>query len=137
MKDNSRILGKHKGLPIKNTQVVVNNLGDGLSDAVGVEPIVVSAGEVAYIAVRVVKTKDNYVYEYDDEGQPTAVTLVQVFKSTGAMFTDEKLAQAGIQKMVDRIAAAEAEAKGVLTFDLVSEGKVTDIHSRSSKGKAQ
>ena len=122
MTDNSEILGTHKGLPIKETQIVVNKLGDGLSAAVAVEPIVISAGEVAYLAVRVLKTKDNYVYEYDDEGEPVSVTLVQVFNSTGAMFTDEALAKAGIQRMVDRIAEAEALRRGQLTLNIVDGG---------------
>ena len=137
MKNNSAILGTHKGLPITNTKIVVNKLGDGLSKAVGVEPLVVEAGDVAFLSVRILKTKDRYEYTYDDEGKPVEVTLVQVFDSTGAMFTDEKLARAGIQKMVERIAAAEAEAKGQLTLGLVGNDNVTDIGAGRGKGQAK
>ena len=40
MTDHSDILGTYKGLPVTGTSIVVNRLGDGLSKAVDVEPLV-------------------------------------------------------------------------------------------------
>ena len=138
MTDNSEILGTYKGLPVTETSIIVNKLGDGLSAAVGISPIVIEAGDDAYLAVRVRKTKDQYKIVRDDEGTPISVILIQVFDSTGAMFTDEKLAKVGIQKMVDKIKAAEAAAKGQLSLTLVdSDGdkvtKITDLPSTAKE----
>jgi hypothetical protein len=126
MKDSSEILGDYKGLPITGTSVVVNKLGDGLSKAVDVEPLVPDVGEDVYIACRVRKTKDRYDVVRDDSGNAVSYTLVQIFDSTGAMFTDAKLARAGIQKMQERIKKLEAERKGQL--ELLIEDNVTPLH---------
>lgn len=118
MADNSDILGTYKDLPVTETKIVVNKLGDGLSDAVGIDPIVIEAGEVAFLAVRVRKTKDRYDITYNADGIPVGAVLVQVFDSTGATFADHKIIAAAVQKTVDRVEKAKAEAKGQLTLVL-------------------
>lgn len=121
MTDQSSILGTYKGLPVTETKIVVNKLGDGLSDAVGIDPIVIEAGEVAFLAVRVRKTKDRYDIVYDGGGQPVGAVLVQIFDSTGATFADEKLVGVAIQKVVDKVAEEQARKKGQLTLHLVED----------------
>jgi hypothetical protein len=133
MKDNSEVLGQYKGLPITETKIIVNRLGDGLSAAVGISPVVIEASDVAFLAVRVTKTKDRYEYVKDEDGKPIGVVLVQIFDSTGAMFTDNKMAQAGIQKMVDKIKEAEALAKGQLSMSFDDGADVTDINAAKNK----
>lgn len=119
MTDQSNILGTYKGLPVTETKIVVNKLGDGLSDAVGIEPIVIEAGDVAFLAVRVRKTKDRYDITYNADGIPVGAVLVQIFDSTGATFADEKLVGVAIQKVVDKVKEEEARKKGQLTLRLV------------------
>ena len=136
MNDSSEILGEYKGLPITGTSVIVNKLGDGLSKAVDVEPIVPDVGEDVYIACRVRKTKDRYDVVRDDNGNAIAYVLVQVFDSTGAMFTDAKLARAGIAKMQERIKKLEAERKGQLELDIEDSDIPNLSHARAAKEKA-
>ena len=84
--------------------------------------VIIEAGEVAFLAVRVKKTKDRYDYVYDDDGAVVGVQLVQVFDATGATFSDEKTVGKKIQKTVDAIIADEAERKrGQMSFE-VPEG---------------
>lgn len=116
--DNSDVLGKYKGLPITRTVIVVNKLGDGLSDAVSIEPIVIEIGEDAYLVSKVRKTKERYDIERNKAGEPENVVLVQIFDSLAAMFTDEKAARAGIVTVLERIQKAKDDAKGQLGLDL-------------------
>jgi hypothetical protein len=117
-------LGKYKGKKITKTSIVVNKLGDGLSKAVDIEPIIIDANDVAYLAVRVRKTKDRYDAIRGDDGKVTGYELVQVFDSIGATFTDGKLVVDHIQSVVDRIAAEEALRKnGQLTLEVPAEPK--------------
>jgi hypothetical protein len=109
--DENDVLGEYKGLPILSTSIVVNKLGDGLSKAVGIAPVVIEAGVPAFLAVRVTKTKDRYDVVKDQLGAVIGYELVQVFDATGATFTDEKLVGKKIQKTVDAIVKDEAERK--------------------------
>jgi hypothetical protein len=130
MPDNSEILGQHKGYPIVETAIIVNKLGDGLSAAVGISPLVIEANDVAFLAVRVKKTKDRYEYIRDARGDITGVRLVQIFDSTGATFADNKIIGVAVQKMVDKIEKARADAKGQLTLVL---GEVEEDPERPSR----
>jgi hypothetical protein len=114
-------LGIYKGFKIKKTKIIVNKLGDGLSKAVGVEPIIVKAGEDAFLAVRVRKTKDRYEYVTNDEGKITSVELVQIFDATGATFTDDS-AREVIQVVVDAIIEKEElEKNGQMSLGIPND----------------
>lgn len=127
MTDHSEILGSYKGVPVTTTAIIVNRLGDGLSAAVDIEPIVVEVGEDVYMVARLTKTKDRYDFTKDDAGNAVSAKLIQIFDSTGATFADAKLARVAVQKMVERISEEEARRKGQLTLSLVEEDNVTDI----------
>jgi hypothetical protein len=111
-------LGEYKGLIVKSTKVVVTKLGDGLSNPVAVEPIIIELGNSAYLAIRVKKVKDRYEVILDDEGDVTGVTLVQMFESTGAHFVDGAKVSKGIDAHVAKVRAAEELKKsGQDAFD--------------------
>jgi hypothetical protein len=105
----------------------VNKLGDGLSKAVDVEPFIADVGEDVYIACKVRKTKDRYDVVRNDAGVPESYVLVQVFDATGAMFTDAKLARAGIAKMLEKIRKTEADRKGQLELVLDDDATITHL----------
>ena len=136
MSDDSKVLGKYKGLPVTGTSIVVNKLGDGLSKAVGIEPVVIGADERAYLAVLVTKTKDRYDLVRNDEGKAIGYVLVQVFDSQMAIFVDGKAVAKEIDTMRERIRKAEEEAKGVLSFELEGDDEVTDLaNARAARNK--
>lgn len=137
MTDNSEVLGEYKGLPITGTAIVVNRLGDGLSDAVDVEPIVPDVGEDVFIVCRLRKTKERYDALRDADGTAVSYKLIQIFDSTGAMFTDAKMAVAGIAKMLERIRKAKVAASGQLDLEITG-ASVTDIDAaRGERGEAK
>jgi hypothetical protein len=122
----------YEGYPIIATSIVVNKLGDGLSDAVAIDPVSISADEVAHLAVRVRKTKDRYDFIRDKTtGKILGVEWVQIFDSTGATFADSKMISVAVQKMVDKIEKSKADAKGQLS--LVLGGDEEDETSRTSR----
>lgn len=117
-------LGDYKGVPIIGTGITVTKLGDGLSKAMKIEPVVVEAGEVVHLIVRAVKTKDHYDYEMDSDGEITGVRLVQVFQASGARFSEADVVRSGIDEMAALIAKREAEEKGQLPLDLDGLGAI-------------
>ena len=112
-------LGTFKGYKIIETKIVVNKLGDGLSKAVGIEPVVVAPNEPAFLGVRVRKTKDRYDFVRDESNKIIGVILVQIFDATGAAFVEEKAIGKRVQNVVDAIAADEAMKKdGQMTLEI-------------------
>jgi hypothetical protein len=101
-------LGKtSEGYAIEKTSVKVLKLGDGLSAAVKVDPVLVGAGETVYLAIRAKKIKDDFVYEFDEDGDVESVTLVQVFAASSATFIDEKVVRQAIARSDALIAASK------------------------------
>jgi hypothetical protein len=129
-------LGEYEGYPIIDTGVIVTNTGDGLSDALHVDYVYVEAGKDAHSVMRLRKSKDQHEFIRDKAtGKILGVKLIQVFRCTGAAFSEEKLAQAAVAKMMDKVAEAKALAKGQLTMDVATAGEsnVSDI----KKGRAR
>lgn len=113
---------QYKGLDVLANVLKITNTGDGLSKAMAIEPIEVEFGDIVYVALRLVKTKDGYdvLYSKDDEEKPLGVAYVQQFKATEAAFVPEKTVRKAIDAMHDKIIAAEEERKsgqGSLTLE--------------------
>ncbi len=124
-------LGKYKGYQITGTSIVVTNLGDGLSKAVDVEPLVVKLGDRAYVAVEVKKVNDKYVLEVDNKTQQVVgVELVQTFSAMAATFADPALVAEAIDVMTERIKTLEDERAGRLTLG------IGDLDEARAKKKA-
>jgi len=114
-------LGKYKGHQITGTSIVLTNLGDGLSKAVEVEPLIVKLNDVVFIAVKAKKVNDKYVLEVDQKsGKVMGVELVQTFSATAATFADEALVSEAIESMSERIRKEEDERAGRLTLGIGS-----------------
>jgi len=100
-------LGKTpEGHEVTKTSIKILNLGDGLSKSVKVQPIFVHAGDYVFIAVKALKTKDQFEYEFDEDGDVKAVELVQVFSAQVSTFVDEDAVQEAINAMDVAIQAA-------------------------------
>lgn len=131
-------LGEYKGYPVIGTSIIVNKLGDGLSKAVAVSPVVVHPNEPAFLGVRVRKTKERYDFVKDDDGEIIGVVLVQIFDSTGATFVEEKSVGKVIQKTVDAIIADEADRKrGQLSLVMPDDDETPRPGSRAKADRAK
>lgn len=104
---------KYKGLDVLTNVLKITNTGDGLSKAMAIEPVEVEFGDIVYVALRLVKTKDGYdvLYSKDDEERPIGVAYVQQFKATEAAFVPARTVRKLIDTMHDKIIAAEEERK--------------------------
>ena len=96
-----------EGYTIERTSVKLLKLGDGLSAAVKVDPVLVGAGETVYFAVRAKKVKDDLIYEFDEDGDVESVMLVQVFNASSATFVDEDVVRQVIARSDSKIAASK------------------------------
>jgi hypothetical protein len=122
--DKKNPLGTFKGYRILETKLIINKLGDGLSKAVGIEPVVIAPNEPAFVGVRVRKTKDRYDFVRDESNTIIGVILVQIFDATGAAFVEEKAIGKRVQNVVDAIAADEAMRKdGQMTLEIPRAAK--------------
>lgn len=134
-------LGKYKGYNILSTAIVVNKLGDGLSDAVAIEPVVPKMNESMFLGVRVRKTKERYdvVRDKNDSTKILGVVLVQIFDATGATFVDEGMVGKQVQSMVDRIAEEEEFRKnGQMSLEVPDEPVTKPKRgSRADKDRAK
>lgn len=103
----------NEGHVVGKTTVKVMKLGDGLSKAVDVQPVLVHAGDVVFFAVRAIKVSDEYDYEFDEDGDVKKTTLVQVFSALSAVFIDGGVVEGALKVMEDAIAeAAELRKTG-------------------------
>ena len=133
MTDHSDKLGTYKDLPVVDTKIILRKTGDGLSNPVAIEPVVLELGETGFIANRFVVVKHQYETNRDESGHAVSVTLVQVLESTGAALADEKLIGAAIQKNVDHIKEEEARKKGQLTLTI--DSTISDINDKPKRGR--
>lgn len=116
------VLGKYKGKKILGTSVKVTNLGDGLSKAVGVEPVVIDCGTFTFIGVKARKLKDTYEASFDAQDKLLGFTLIQHFSAIGATFVDNDAMEKAIHATMEAVALAEAERKeGQRSFSMDSK----------------
>ena len=139
--DHSDVLGTYEDRPILSSSIIVNKLGDGLSKAVDVEPIVVNMGEFAFLAVKVRPTKHRYDAIRDEQNKIVGYELVQIFDSVGAAFTDAKMSAKAIEIMANKIAEEQARRKSQLTLALGEDVNVDELKNarkarNASKGVA-
>ncbi len=124
-----------EGHPVDDTSIKVLNMGDGLSKAMKVEPVLIKAGEEAYIIVKVIKTKDQYDYTFDDDDDVESVELVQVFRAKTALFVDDAFAVQAIARMEKMLAeAAKDPNQGSLERTCVTCGWTVGEEPRECEG---
>lgn len=109
-----------EGYKVDKTGLKVLNLGDGLSDAMDIEPVVLHAGQEVYIIVRAIKTKDSFDYTFNGDDDVSSVRLVQTVKAKAAVITDDDVARQAIARMEKKIAAAQHPGQGELPLDEVA-----------------
>lgn len=137
--NNDEDVEEYEGYPIVDTAIIINKTGDGLSDAVHVEPITVEPNQDVHAVMRLRKTKDRYDFLRDKvTGKIIGVKWIQVFDCTGAAFSDNKMSAVAVQKMVDRVAEAKALAKGQLSMgiEVEDDDNVHDITKAPRRRKA-
>lgn len=105
--DNSA-LSPYKGSDVLRTTIAVRNAGDGLSEAMGIDPVELPIGS------KVVLVLECEVKAHDYERIPNtkALVLKQVLKAGTATLIDAELVQAALVEQRERIDKAKADASG-------------------------
>lgn len=97
------------GRDVLRTTIAVTNAGDGLSEALGVDPREFRHGEKVYV---VLETTVNKV-RFDPIKDTDCLARVHVLKAGAATIVDEAVVKAQIARQKERIARAKEEAAGI------------------------
>lgn len=103
-------LGEFEDRTVARTGIKVTNAGDGLSQALKVDPQLLHHGDVVHVALRCEVTKV-YFDEADGDGQE--LVRIHVLKAGSAAIVDEKTVKKAIDAQAERIRKAAEEAAGM------------------------
>lgn len=121
-------LGTFEGHPVERVKIIVTKTGDGLSEAMEVEPHILTQGDTGFVVLAFKTSKIRFDLtkrkgEDEDEG-PITVDRIQILEATGATFVDRDLVGDVVDKMRQRIAELraeearrKAEERGEFSFD--------------------
>lgn len=114
-------LADYQGKPTVSTSIAVTNTGDGLSQAMAVEPVTYPVGSKQYVVIECdVDAHDHALNESDE-----AFHLKQKFKGGTALVVDADLVAEMVTAQRDRIREAKDKAAGILDLPF-GDGETTD-----------
>lgn len=126
------------GKPVLGTGIVVTNAGDGLSQAMKVEPKELHQGDEVFIVIRGIVQKVRF--EPIDKDEPAgAQRRVHVVKGGTATLVDGDLVKSHLDEQAARIREANERAQGIVPFPNVGTVAVPDAGEkpkRQRKAKA-
>lgn len=97
---------KHEGREVRQHQIKVTNTGDGLSQAVAVDPIDLHLGEKVYALIECVKTKDGY----EEINGGADLKRVHTLKGGSATLIEKEIARPLVEAQIGRIVKARDDA---------------------------
>lgn len=102
-------LGDFEGRTILSTTIQVTNAGDGLSDAMKIDPVVMHHGETVYVVLECEVSKVRFDPIKDTQG----VARVHVLKAGTATLIDGAAVEDALDAQREKIARAKEAAQGV------------------------
>lgn len=81
--------GTYEGRPVRKSSIKIKGLGDGLSDALAIEPRDFQPGDIAYVVLEVVAGDKNHKYMQDADSW----NLIQVTTAQRGAFIDAAVAK--------------------------------------------
>ena len=126
-------LGTHEGRPILGQKIKMRKTGDGLSQAVKVDPIKVTAGDVVYVLYKAVVTDVTHPPEKRHDPAFGGVYEVPDLDAQTATFVDEELVGAMIAAQEDRNTRFEAEQRGQAEL---RDTQLIEAHERGEHDEA-
>lgn len=104
------VLGKYKGRDVVRTTIAIRNAGDGLSDAMAIEPDVLEQGSTVYVVLECTVGAHDYV-PLKDKGTDLGVNeLKQVLNAGTATLIDAKVVRSMIEEQAAKVRVARSEA---------------------------
>lgn len=101
-------LKQHDGRDIRQHQIKVRNTGDGLSQAVTVDPVDLHIGDTVYALIECKKSKDGF----EEINGGDDLKMVHVLRGGSATLITRDIARPLVEAQTERIIKARDEATG-------------------------
>lgn len=101
-------LGEFDGRDVLGTSIQVTNAGDGLSDAMKIDPQVMHIGDRVFVVLECEVAK----VRYDPIRDTDALTRVQILRAGTATIVDGKMVSDAIEQQRDKIERAKDQLTG-------------------------
>lgn len=106
-------LGEFEGSKVTTSTVKVTNAGDGLSQAMKIEPVAYKRHERLVLVLDCVVTD----VTFGDGDMPDAATRIHKLKAGTAIVVERDLVAAMLDEQAERIKQAKEDAAGILTLE--------------------
>lgn len=106
-------LESYKGHDVLRTTIAIRNAGDGLSQAMGIDPVELELGSTHYVILKVEVAGHDYVPIKDTD----ALELKQVLKATDATLASGADVKALVDAQAERILKAREAAAGITRLE--------------------
>jgi len=103
------------GLPVVRTTIAVTNAGDGLSDALGIDPQEFHHGQTVYVVLECEVTKVAHVPV--DKDTPGILIRQHTLRAGTGTIVDGDLVEEQVRRQAERIDTARRHARGEFTLD--------------------
>lgn len=104
------ILATFEGCGVTRVGVEVRNAGGGLNDALDVDPVILSIGDTAYVAMRV----DVVAIDHKPvKGEEDKMMRVHVMRCTDATIVEADVVRTAVDAQRERIAMERERREGV------------------------
>jgi len=110
-----------EGADVIKVQVAVTNAGDGLSDALAVDPQPLPLGATVHVVLECVVQQVKFVPALDKEHPEDGLARVHVLRAGRATIVDHEDVQTALDAQADRILRAREEADGIQRLAAVEE----------------
>lgn len=113
-----------EGREVSSTSIRITNAGDGLSEALEIDPLTLRIGERVYVVLECDVSKIRHEPRKaakGEESDPTDLVRVQILRASAATLVDKELVGDAIAAQKDRIQAAKDAAAGQERLDLEAE----------------
>ena len=108
-------LSTFDGFPVVRTTIAVTNAGDGLSDALGIDPQEFHHGDRVYVVLECEVTKVAHVPV--DKDTPGILIRQHTLKAGTGTIVDADLVAEQVERQAERIDTAKRHARGEFTLD--------------------
>lgn len=113
-----------EGREVSSTSIRITNAGDGLSEALQIDPLAMRIGERVYVVLECDVSKIRHEARKATKGEesdPTDLVRVQILRANAATLVDKELVGDAINAQKDRIQEAKDEAAGQERLALEAE----------------
>jgi hypothetical protein len=110
-----------EGADVLRVQVAVTNAGDGLSDALAVDPQPLPLGATVHVVLECVVQQVKFVPAVDKQHPEDGLARVHVLRAGRATIIDSADVQAALDAQADRIRRAREDAEGIQRLTAVEE----------------